>query len=279
MTLVDADLNPAHLSRRDLLRVGAALTLTDPALALSNPADANERDLSEIKALVFDVYGTCADYWGTFVRQGQAINRKKGLDIDWDKLSVEWHGLYPPSFAAMYKGQRPWESFATLRSESLDKLIRDRGIHSFSEAELADINSVWQRLDLWPDTLAGLHRLKRRYTLATLSNADMADIVKLAKHSGLPWDMILTAELAQSVKPDPKVYQVVPRYLGLKPEEIMMVACHKADLQGAAAQGLRTAFVARPLETGSNVQVDIHASDEFDLNVTSFGELADLSKD
>ncbi len=276
MISLNTDLNPVQLSRRDLLRVGAALTVSGPALTFGNPADANERKLSEIKALVFDVYGTCADYWGSFVREGQAINRKKGLDIDWDKLAADWHGLYPSSFAAMYKGQRPWESFAKLRREALDNLMHERGIHSFSAGELADINSVWQRLDLWPDTLAGLQRLKRRYTLATLSNADMADMVKLAKHSDLPWDMILTAELAQSVKPDPKVYQIVPRYLGLKPEEIMMVACHKADLQGAAAQGLRTAFVARPLETGPNVSTDIRADAHFDLNVTSFGELGDL---
>jgi 2-haloacid dehalogenase len=152
----------------------------------------------------------------------------------------------------------------------------ERGISYFSASELAEINSVWQRLDLWPDTLAGLQRLKRRYTLATLSNADMADLVRLARHGNLPWDMILSAELVKSVKPDPKVYQMVPRYLGLKPEEIMMVACHKVDLQGAAAQGLRTAFVARPLETGLNVTADTGADPNFDLNVTGFRELGDL---
>ena len=141
---------------------------------------------------------------------------------------------------------------------------------------MTDLNAVWQRLEPWPDTLPGLQRLKRRYTLAPLSNADMADMTKLAKLRGLPWDVILTSELAQAVKPDPRAYQIVPRYLGLKPTEIMMVACHKADLRGAAAAGFRTAFVARPLEAGPNGQVDTQPDAKFDLNATSFAQLADL---
>jgi 2-haloacid dehalogenase len=104
----------------------------------------------------------------------------------------------------------------------------------------------------------------------------MADMVKLSKFRDLPWDVILASELAQAVKPDPKAYQVAIRYLGLKPEEIMMVACHKADLLGAKSQGLRTAFVRRPLEAGPNGQVDTAVDDRFDLNAGSFIELADL---
>jgi 2-haloacid dehalogenase len=103
----------------------------------------------------------------------------------------------------------------------------------------------------------------------------MSGMAKLAKHSGLPWDVILAAELAQTFKPAPKVYQLAPRYLGLKPEEILMVACHKFDLRGAKALGFRTAFVARPLELGVHGKPDTKYEPEFDLNVASFLELAD----
>lgn len=154
--------------------------------------------------------------------------------------------------------------------------MRQRGIRDFSDDELAEINAVWQRVEPWPDTVPGLQRLKRGYTLATLSNADMADMVKLAKHRDLPWDVILTAELAQAVKPDPRVYQLAPRYLGLRPDEIMMVACHKLDLQGAQAEGFRTAFVPRPLEAGPDGRVDTAADPRFDLQAASLLELADL---
>jgi 2-haloacid dehalogenase len=243
---------------------------------VSRPALARGYDASGIKALVFDVYGTCTNYWGTITGEGQVLNRSKGLDVDWGGVATDWHGLYPPGFAAVRDGQRPWQSFASLRREALDDVVRQRGIQGFSDAELAEINAVWQRVEPWPDTLPGLLRLKRGYTLVTLSNADMADMVKLAKRRDLPWDVILTAELAQAVKPDPRVYRLAPRYLGLRPDEIMMVACHKLDLQGAKGQGFRTAFIPRPLEAGPDARVDTAADPRFDLQATSLLDLADL---
>ena len=231
--------------------------------------------LPGIKALTFDVQGTATDFWGTIVREGQAINRRKGLDIDWGKFADDWRGLYRPGLDAVLKGEQPWRSVDSLYRGALDQLLRARGIAAFSEDELAELNRVWQRLEPWPDTIPGLLRLKRRYIVAALSNADMAAVVRMAKHSALPWDVILTGELAQSFKPDPKVYQIATQYLGLKPEEILMVACHKYDLRGASAQGFRTAFVARPLEFGPDGKTDTEFEAEFDLNVNSFVELAE----
>ena len=247
--------------------MSAALTL--------GPAKSVEAGLSGVKALTFDVQGTSTDFWGTIVREGQAINRRKGLDLNWGKFADDWRGLYQPSLDAVLDGRQPWQSVDSIYRGALDKLLRQQEITSFGETELTDLNQIWQRLEPWPDTLPGLLRLKRRYTLATLSNADMAALVRMAKHRNFPWDVILAAELAQTFKPDPKVYQIAARYLGLKPEEILMVACHKYDLRGAKTQGFRTAFVARPLEFGPNGNVDTQFEAEFDLNVASFVELAD----
>ena len=231
--------------------------------------------LPRIKALTFDVQGTATDFWGTIVREGQAINRRKGLDIDWGKFADDWRALYRPGLDAVLNGERSWRSVNSLYREALDQLLRERRIDGFSEPELTDLNHVWRRLEPWPDTIPGLLRLKRKYIVATLSNADMAAVVQMAKRSGLPWDVILTAELAQTFKPDPKVYQIAIQYLGLRPEEILMVACHKYDLRGASAQGFRTAFVARPLEFGPDGKTDTKFEAEFDLNVDSFVELAE----
>ncbi|NIF47399.1 haloacid dehalogenase type II [Enterobacter sp. Ap-1006] len=248
---------------------GVSSSFTQRAQALTQ-----EHNTSTIKALVFDVIGTCTDHWGTIVHEGQIINRTKGINLDWGAIANSWHGLYPSGFAEIYNEKRPWQSLSSLRREALDNIMRG---HGFSERELASINSVWQRLELWPDTLSGLNRLKQRFTLATLSNADMADMVKLAKLRHLPWDLIMTSELAHTVKPSPKVYQLAPQYLGLKPEEILMVACHKQDLNGAKAQGMRTAFISRPLESGPNGNVDAKPEPtQFDINASSFNQLADL---
>jgi 2-haloacid dehalogenase len=268
-----AYLASSSMSRRSVLAGVATAALATSATGLTRPAAA--ADLSGIKALAFDIYGTSVDYWGTIVTQGQALGHRKNLAVDWPLLASDWPA-YPPSFTAIYQGKRPWESFVALRRESLDELARKHGLGDLSDDNLTEINAIWQRLEPWADTRPGLRRLRKAFILATLGNADMADVVVITKHNDLPFDVILTAELARSVKPDPKVYQLAPRYLGLRPDEILMVACHKADLHGARAVGLRTAFVARPMELGPKGKVDAEADSQFDLNCKSFVELADL---
>lgn len=263
------------LQRRSLLAAGAALAVGGSFPVWSKPGQRQSAQDLPVKALVFDVIGTCADYWTAILQAGQALNQKKGLDIDWSQIAADWRALFPATFVAVSNGERPWESFTALRLEALEAVMRDRKITSVSQQELAEINTVWQWMAPWPDVLPGLRRLKSRFTLATLSNADMADMVKLAKRDGLPWDVILTSELAQVIKPNPKAYALAAQYLGLKPDEIMMVACHKADLAGAAAQGMRTAFISRPLEFGPGGKVDSQPDAKFDLNAASFLELAE----
>ena len=145
----------------------------------------------------------------------------------------------------------------------------------FTADERNAINAVWTKLDPWPDSVVGLARLASRYTLTTLSNAGMAAVISVVKHAGLPFDAVLTAELARSYKPAPAVYQLAVDYLGLPPSEIMMVACHKYDLHAAKAFGMKTAFVARPLEFGSGGSPDCVPDPGFDINARDFSDLAD----
>ena len=104
--------------------------------------------------------------------------------------------------------------------------------------------------------------------LATLSNGNVALLTKMPKYAGLPWDCILSAELMQHYKPDPETYLGAAALLGLRPEQVMMVAAHSDDLRQAAANGLRTGHVARPGEVGPGtgeteprVPVDVAARD------------------
>jgi 2-haloacid dehalogenase len=133
---------------------------------------------------------------------------------------------------------------------------------------------IWTRLDAWPDSVEGLTRLRKKFVTATLSNAGMAAVVAVVKHAGLPFDAILTAELAHSYKPAPNVYRLAVDYLGYPPEEILMVACHKYDLVAARAFGMRTAFIARPLEFGPAAEPDTSCEDWFDIYTNSFVSLA-----
>lgn len=232
--------------------------------------------LKAVRALTFDVQGTCADFCQPLLRMGDGVNRAKGLALDWAALSAEWRGLYRAVLDQIIAGERPWLRVDHIYRETLDALLERQGLSAvFTTAERDELNRIWTRLDPWPDSVEGLARLRRRFVVSTLSNAGMRAMVAVVKHAALPFDAVLTAELAQSYKPAPAVYQLAVDYLGYRPEEIMMVACHKYDLKAARAFGMRTAFVARPLEFGAGAQPDVAPEPWFDVYASSFVELAD----
>ncbi len=237
---------------------------------------AQAASLAGIRALTFDVQGTCADFCGPLLRMGAEVNRAKGLEIDWGALSADWRELYRAVLDQIIAGARSWLRVDRIYRETLDDLLDRHGLSAtFTAAERDQLNQVWSRLDPWPDSVEGLARLRRRFVTSTLSNAGMRTMVAVVKHAGLPFDAVLTAELAQSYKPSPAVYQLAVDLLGYRPEEIMMVACHKYDLKAARAFGMRTAFVARPLEFGPDARPDVAPEPWFDVFATDFVALAD----
>jgi 2-haloacid dehalogenase len=116
--------------------------------------------------------------------------------------------------------------------------------------------------------------LKTRYLIATLSNGNVALLTNMAKHAGLPWDCVLSAELFRHYKPDPEAYRGAAALLGLKPREVMMVAAHPGDLAAARRCGLRTAFVPRPREHGTARASQPPANAGFDIIAPDFLDLA-----
>lgn len=233
------------------------------------------RDLGAVRALTFDVQGTCTDFCGPMQRMGAEVNARKGLALDWGALSSEWRSLYRGVLDSVIAGRRPFLRVDHIYRETLDTLLERHGLAaSFDAAERDAMNRLWSRLEPWPDTVDGLARLRRRYVVSTLSNAAMSTMVEVVRHGALPFDVILTAELAKIYKPAPAVYQLAVDYLGFAPHEIMMVACHKYDLAAARAFGMRTAFVARPLEFGPGESPDVASEDWFDIYAEDFRALA-----
>ena len=93
----------------------------------------------------------------------------------------------------------------------------------------------------------------------------MALLTDMARNAGLPWDLILSAELAKHYKPDRESYLTAVELLGLKPQEVMMVAAHIGDLNAARSFGLRTGFIHRPKEYGPTRQADVAKPGQFDV--------------
>ena len=226
-----------------------------------------------IRALTFDVFGTVVDWRSGVAREAAAVLAPLGVKQDWAAFADRWRARYAPAMEQVRTGQRPWTILDDLHRENLIGLLQDEGIDGLDDAVIDDLNRAWHRLDPWPDSVAGLTRLKTRYTLATLSNGNVALMVNLAKRAGLPWDVILGAEVAGAYKPAPQVYDGAARMLGVRPDQCLMVAAHPYDLVAAAARGFRTAYVHRPLEFGGAEPA--RPTEAFDIAVDSLTELAE----
>ncbi len=227
-----------------------------------------------VKALVFDVFGTVVDWRGSIIAEGRRLGRAHGLNVKWPAFADAWRAGYRPAMARVRSGELPWTTIDALHRAILDELLQQFGIEGLSETEIEHLNRAWHRLKPWRDARGGLRQLKRQRLIATLSNGNVALLTNMAKSAGLPWDCILSAELFNHYKPDPEVYRGAARLLGLAPSELMMVAAHKDDLFAAKSCGLRTAFVARPLERGPKARIDVAPEPAFDLNAGDFIDLA-----
>ena len=228
-----------------------------------------------IEACVFDVFGTVVDWRGSVTREGEALGRAKGIELDWERFARNWRALYQPAMEKVRSGGMGFVKLDVLHRGNLVELLERHGIDTLSDGEIDDFNRAWHRLDPWPDVVEGLTRLKRHLIIATLSNGNVALIVNMAKRAGLPWDTVLGAEVARHYKPQPEAYLNAVDLLGLAPEEVLMVAAHNSDLVAAAKCGLSTAFVARPGEYGVDQDRDFEAAHHFDFTATDFCHLAD----
>ena len=227
------------------------------------------------KALVFDVFGTVVDWHGSVAREVRNLAKEKGLRVNAVKFAKAWRAGYRPAMDRVARGELPWTKIDDLHRMILDEILVKFKFTSLSDDEKANLNRAWHRLKPWSDTVRGLKRLKKNFTIATLSNGNVALLNNMAKHAGLPWDLILSAEVFHHYKPDPEAYLGAAEILGLQPAEVMMVAAHKDDLRHAAQQGLKTALVLRPLEYGKGKHPDLSPEPAFDINARDFLDLAD----
>ena len=232
--------------------------------------------LALLKAVTFDVFGTVVDWRTSIAREVESLAVKKQFVVDGERFADAWRKLYQPSMKKVRDGKIPWTVLDDLHRTNLLEVLEVFGIDQLSEEEIEHLNRAWHRLDPWPDAVAGLQRLKQHYIIGTLSNGNVALIVNMAKFSGLPWDVVLGAEIARHYKPQPEAYLKSAEILGLEPRECMLVAAHNGDLAAAGRCGFQTAFVPRPTEYGSQQTTDLAAEYDCDLVAGDFIELAQI---
>lgn len=225
-----------------------------------------------VRALLFDTFGTVVDWRGSISRQMAA--EFPDAACDWQAFSDAWRARYQPSMEAVRSGKRPFVVLDVLHRENLEATAAEFGLTGLAADRLERINRFWHTLDPWPDSVPGMARLQRRYAIVAQSNGNVALMVDMKRHAGIPWDMILGAEVVGYYKRRPESYLRAAAMLGLEPAECMMVAAHNDDLASAQALGLRTAMVLRPKEHGPGQTSDLEARGDWDVVADDMQDLA-----
>ena len=224
-----------------------------------------------VEVLLFDVFGTVVDWHGTIVRE----LARDHPQVDGAAFARAWRAGYQPAMQRVRSGELGWTRIDDLHRMILDAILPQFGLAHLDEAARAQLNRVWHRLAPWPDAVEGVRRLKARYLCCTLSNGNLGLLTRMARHAGLSWDCILSAEVFRAYKPDPATYLGAAGVFELPPQRVMLVAAHHDDLAAARACGLRTAYVERPLEFGSEAPKDVRPRAENDVHSRDLLDLAD----
>jgi 2-haloacid dehalogenase len=201
-----------------------------------------------LRVLLFDVFGTLVDWRSGLIEIAEAVAARSNVPADWAGIVDDWRHAYQPAMDQIRRGAA-WRDLDSLQRETLAGVLARHGI-GLSATDRETLLSGWRQLRPWPDSRAGLDRLRRRHLTATLSNGHVALLADLLKFADLRVDVVLSAQLAAGYKPDAEVYRTALRLLGCRPDEAGMVAAHASDLTAAAALGLHPIFVRRPLEWG-----------------------------
>lgn len=234
--------------------------------------------LPQLGFLGFDVFGTVVDWRSGVARAAAPFLERYDIALDPFAFANAWRALYQPAMETVRSGARPWVRLEVLQRENLEQLLASHGVavDDIPEQDLAELTRAWERLDPWPDAVAALTRLKRRFSIAPISNGHIAGMLRLARFGGLPWDAILGAEISRSYKPQPATYLESLEAAGFEPGQAALVAAHNDDLRAARALGMHTVFVRRPHEYGPDQHTDLQAEEDWDIVAGSLTEVADI---
>ncbi len=222
--------------------------------------------IEDITTVMFDTYGTVVDWRASVIAEGRALGQEKGIEgIDWEAFADAWKAAYRPTMDEVNRGERPWTTNDVLQRQRLDEIVDEFAIEALSEADKDGLNRAWHRLRPWPDSIPGLVRIKAKAPIGAFSNGSFYLLANMARHVGLPWDFIISADNFHHYKPAPEIYLGAIELLGGEAERILLVAAHNYDLANARKHGIKTAFVCRKTMFGPNQDRDLEAEDDWDI--------------
>lgn len=225
----------------------------------------------EIRALALDTGGTVLDWHGGIATALRGACERHGRAADWGAVANEYRRRVMRGIV----GQRqPDFNMDGVHARELAPTLAQFGLQDLPRHEHAAVLAAWHKLDAWPDVVEGMARLRTRWPVVSFTMLPTALVIDVSRRNGMVWDAVISCEMGGIYKPDPQAYRRTAQWIGLAPEQILMVACHNFDLDAARAVGMRCAFVRRPLEWGPAGPPDPHPNPANDFVADDFLDLA-----
>ncbi len=196
---------------------------------------------------------------------------RNGIERDWARIANDYRRR---SLRGMTGAVSPGFNIDDVHRDVLERIVAENGLTCLSAEDRRLVVRRWHELDAWPDFAPALDRLRQRYVAVPFTILSLSLVIDVSRRNRLAWDGVISCEMLGVYKPLPEAYRRAARLLQLRPEEILMVACHNSDLMAARREGYRTAFVRRPAEWGEAGPPDPDPDPAIDIVVPGFSELA-----
>jgi len=194
--------------------------------------------MKDVKAIVFDAYGTLFDV-------NSAAEKCKGKIGDkWEDFANFWRTTQL-EYTWLRSLMKRHKDFWQVTEDSLDKSMKAFKINSSMKSELINLYKV---LSPYPEVKEVLKRLKvKEYKLAILSNGTPALLSELVKNSNLEniFDDLFSIEDVKIYKPDSKVYDIPIKKYQIKPDEVAFLSANTWDVSGGGNYGYNAIWINR----------------------------------
>jgi 2-haloalkanoic acid dehalogenase type II len=229
-------------------------------------------NLTDYKALSFDVYGTLVD-WETGVLKGlQPLLDRTSSVFDRAHLLDVYHECERNA-----QQKDPGLKYSQLLTRVHPLIAEKLGLAAPSEQQKLAFGESVGQWPAFPDTVGALKRLAKHYKLVVLSNTDRTSFANTNSGplQGIPFDLVITAEDVGSYKPDPRNFEYmieeVKKRFGIEKEEILQTAQSQFhDHHPAKSFGIKSSWIVRPGATMGNLAKEI-----YDWKFDTLGDMAD----
>jgi 2-haloacid dehalogenase len=198
----------------------------------------------EVKACMFDQYGTVVDMQGGLTEIATPFLKEKGWKGNPNSFVTWWRRTHFENSmidALLHKEHTPYREIGHRAVAH----VMDRSDIKYTMDEVRYLVGEIEKLKPFPEVTEALARLQTKYKLVVLSNGDPDMLETAKKYHRIPFDQVISVAEANSFKPHVATYTKAAELAGLKMSQILFVANHAFDCIGAKSAGMRTAFIDR----------------------------------